>query len=141
MHATPETILHCVTWRKKLDLGYDLFDAVMHSREKQAENMAQAIIMSGDKIAFTSDSYKPFVPYTNGSYSLLVQHYVKQCGATIVAMYECPDVIVRVHESDVIPEHQGNITVFDPWRSYRSNEYTVISYGNTRETSNEKVME
>jgi len=125
----------------KLDLKYDLFGAVMHSREVQASNMAQAIAMSGDKIAFTSDSYKPFVPYTNGSYSLLVQHYVKQCGATIVAMYECPDVIVRVHESDVIPEHQGNITVFDPWRSYRSNEYTVISYGNTRETSNEKVME
>jgi len=115
-----------------LGLGYDLFDAVMHSRERQAYNMAMSIVLEGERIHFTSDSYKPFVTYTNGSYSLLVQHYVKTFGVKVVGIDDEPDVIVRVHESDEIKEGLGELTVFDPWRSYKSDNYNIIHYGNTR---------
>jgi len=112
-----------------LHLGYDIFDSVMNARERQAENMAIEILKYGNRIKFSSDSYKPGVEYVDGSYSLLVQHYVKQHGGWIVD--DNPTVYVRVHEQDEIP--QGNFVVFDPWRTYTGPNKT-ISYGNTRHT-------
>ena len=44
---------------KNLDLHYDLFSAIMNSREKQAKNMAEEVLKYGNVIHFTSDSYKP----------------------------------------------------------------------------------
>jgi UDPglucose 6-dehydrogenase len=111
---------------KELGLGYDIFDAVMNAREIQAENMAIEILKHGQRIQFSSDSYKPGVDYVDGSYSLLVQHYVKKHGGFIVN--DKATVWVRVHEEDNNPP-QG-ITVFDPWRSFKGD--TVVHYGNTR---------
>ena len=120
---------------QELNLGYDLFAEIMKARDIQAENMANAILKHGNKVAFTSDSYKPDVPYTNGSYSLLVQHYVKRYGF-VVPVDENPHVIVKVHESDLIPtDYEG--VVFDPWRSHVG--INVVHYGDTRnETTNKK---
>jgi UDPglucose 6-dehydrogenase len=111
---------------KELGLGYDIFDAVMNAREKQAENMAIEMLKYGNRIRFSSDSYKPGVKYVDGSYSLLVQHYVKQHGGYIVT--EKPHIYVLVHENDWTPE---GVTVFDPWRTYKGPN-KVIYYGNTR---------
>ena len=118
---------------EKLHLGYDLFASIMQARDKQAENMAFSILKVGRNVFFTSDSYKPHVEYTNGSYSLLVQHYVKSHGATITDVGDA-DVIVRVHESDGIFEEElrEGAVIFDPWRSYESDTYEVIHYGDTR---------
>ena len=113
---------------EQLHLGYDIFDSVMNAREQQARNMAIEILKHGNKIKFSSDSYKPGVEYVDGSYSLLVQHYVKELGGVIVK--DNPMVVVRVHESDDI--EPGNYTVFDPWRSY-SGTNRVVYYGNTRQ--------
>ena len=111
----------------KLNLGYDIFDSVMNAREIQAKNMAIEILKYGNKIQFSSDSYKPDVEYVDGSYSLLVQHYVRKLGGWVVN--ETPSVVVRVHENDKLPE--GDYIVFDPWRSYEGlNQH--VSYGNTR---------
>ncbi len=110
---------------KELGLGYDIFDAVMNAREKQAENMAIEILKYGNKIQFSSDSYKPGVEYVDGSYSLLVQHYVKEHGGYIVK--ENPHIYVLVHEGDKVP---NGVPVFDPWRSYKGSN--VVYYGNTR---------
>jgi|TARA_A100001388_G_scaffold276682_1_gene265066 UDPglucose 6-dehydrogenase len=110
---------------KELGLGYDIFDSVMNAREKQAENMAIEILKYGNKIQFSSDSYKPGVDYVDGSYSLLVQHYVKQHGGFIV--HKHPNIYVLVHEGDKVPE---GVAVFDPWRSYKGPN--VVYYGNTR---------
>jgi len=55
-----------------LKLGYDYFQNIMQSREKQAENMAIEILKYGQKIYFTSDSYKANTDLVDGSYSLLV---------------------------------------------------------------------
>ena len=116
---------------QELNLGYDIFDAIMKAREIQSENMAKEILKYGNKILFSSDSYKAGVEYTQGSPSLLVQHYVKEHGGEIVK--EEYEVVVRVHESDRLPE-DANI-VFDPWRTYKSDTQEVIHYGNTRISS------
>ncbi len=68
-----------------LDLGYDLFDAVMHSREVQAENMAKRLIELANvenwyplPIVIVGKAYKPLVPYESGSSSMLVGHYINK---------------------------------------------------------------
>ena len=121
---------------QELNLGYDLFAEIMKARDIQAENMALTILKHGNKIGFTSDTYKPDVPYTNGSYSLLVQHYVKEHGGFITPLSSHPHVIVKVHESDLIATDFEGV-VFDPWRSHVG--INVVHYGDTRnETTNKK---
>ena len=113
---------------KKLDLGYDLFESIMTAREQQAENMAMSILEYGKNIYFTSDSYKPGTNLVDGSYSLLVQHYVVEHGGQIVHGFDNPvEVIVRVHESDQITTDDKTI-IFDPWRSY-PRASNVVYYG------------
>ena len=113
---------------KKLGLGYDLFESIMTAREKQAENMARAILSHGKNVYFTSDSYKPGVNMPDGSSSLLLQHYVIKHGGNIVNGFDNPvEVIVRVHETDQITADNSTI-IFDPWRTYPKAE-NVVYYG------------
>ena len=77
---------------------------------------------------FTSDSYKPGTNLVDGSYSLLVQHFVKKHGGVIADGIDDPvEVIVRVHQSDEIITDK-RIIVFDPWRTYPKDE-NVVHYG------------
>ena len=113
---------------KELNLGYDLFEAIMTAREQQAENMAKEILKYGKNICFTSNTYKPNTNLTDGSYSILLQYYVEKNGGHIVNGFDNPvEVIVRVHESDKITADNSTI-IFDPWRSYPKAE-NVIYYG------------
>ena len=78
---------------EELELGYDLFDAVMLSREKQAENMANRLMeLAGSDgqwrnmqigsmpVIIVGKAYKPLVEYEAGSSSMLVGHYVQKHG-------------------------------------------------------------
>jgi UDPglucose 6-dehydrogenase len=77
---------------EELNLGYDLFDAVMLSREVQAENMAKRLMeLAGTEhpsfglvpelpVVIIGKAYKPLVPYEAGSASMLVGHYVEKAG-------------------------------------------------------------
>ena len=113
---------------KELDLGYDMFESIMTARERQAENMAKAILEHGKNIYFTSDSYKAGVNMPDGSSSLLLQHYVIKHGGQIVNGIDTPaEVIVRVHETDKVSADDSTI-IFDPWRSYPSAS-NVVHYG------------
>ena len=113
---------------KELDLGYDLFETIMSAREKQAENMAKEILKYGKNIWFSSDTYKPNTTLVDGSYSLLVQYYVKKHGGALVNGINTPvEVIVRVHESDNISA-DNNTIIFDPWRTYPMAS-NVVYYG------------
>jgi len=113
---------------KDLGLGYDMFEGIMTARERQAENMALAILKHGNNVYFTSDTYKPGTKLTDGSYSLLVQHYVVKHGGQIVNGFDNPvQVIVRVHESDEIKTDNSTV-IFDPWRSYPPAD-NVFYYG------------
>ena len=113
---------------KELDLGYDMFESIMTAREQQAETMAKAILTHGNNIWFSSDSYKPGTTLVDGSYSLLVQYYVKKHGGQLANGIDTPvEVIVRVHESDEFTADENTI-VFDPWRTYPKAD-NVIHYG------------
>jgi len=113
---------------KELDLGYDMFETIMTAREKQAENMALAILEHGTNIWFSSDSYKAGTELVDGSSSLLVQYYVKKHGGTLANGIDTPvEVIVRVHESDEFTADDTTI-IFDPWRSYPPAD-NVFYYG------------
>ena len=70
----------------ELELGYDLFDAVMLSREKQAENMAVRLMELANAgagnvpqlpVIIVGKAYKPLVEYEAGSSSMLVGHYIE----------------------------------------------------------------
>jgi len=113
---------------KELDLGYDMFESIMTARERQAENMAKAILEHGKNIYFTSDSYKSGVNMPDGSSSLLLQHYVIKHGGQIVNGVDTPvEVIVRVHETDEVSADDSTI-IFDPWRTYPPAS-NVVYYG------------
>ena len=113
---------------KELDLGYDMFESIMTAREQQAETMARAILTHGKNIWFSSDSYKPGTDLVDGSYSLLVQHFIIKHGGQLVNGIDSPvEVIVRVHESDQFTADDKTV-IFDPWRSYPKAE-NVVHYG------------
>jgi len=115
---------------RELDLGYDMFETIMTAREQQAETMAKAILTHGNNIWFSSDSYKPGTDLVDGSYSLLVQYYVKKHGGQLANGIDTPvEVIVRVHESDEFTADEKTI-IFDPWRSYPKAD-NVVYYGST----------
>ena len=68
---------------QELDLGYDLFAAVMNAREIQARNLAKFLAIESEKagnlpVYIHGKAYKPGVEYCDGSYSLLVGYYRAQ---------------------------------------------------------------
>ena len=65
---------------QNLDLGYDLFGAIMKAREGQAENMAKELIQYKLPVIIIGKAYKPGVIYEDGSYSILVGYYIKKFG-------------------------------------------------------------
>jgi UDPglucose 6-dehydrogenase len=143
---------------QELNLGYDLFDAVMTAREIQAENLAKELVKHAKEnrmsIFIHGKAYKPGVEYCDGSYSLLVGHYCEQlgCKPTYIDPLTGDDingvygVVLLAHNRKVTYEYRGfedqqslycNIEkgsiVIDPWRTFKSVDHTVVHYGNTRE--------
>ena len=134
-----------------LGLGYDLFDAIMGAREVQAENLAKKLMSYNLPIVIVGKAYKPHVPYTNGSYSLLIGHYVEKAGRTLYykdehtgdappkdlgkAVYllaHNPKVTYGTDDTSKYDFPEGSIIV-DPWRQCPQLEgCTVVEYGNTR---------
>lgn len=100
-----------------LDLGYDMFDTIIKAREIQAKNMALEIIKHGSRIQFSSNSFKPGTDIEDGSYSILIQHYIKELGGTVVNKE--PHVYVQVHPNDKPMEGVYN---FNPWTNYGNNK-------------------
>ena len=73
---------------QEYDIGYDLFDTIMHAREIQAKNLALFLVEQAKEhdlpIVIHGKAYKPNVPYCIGSYSTLVGYYVKEAGHGVV---------------------------------------------------------
>ena len=89
---------------KEYDIGYDLFDTVMHAREVQAKNLANYLVhlsvMNDDMpIVIHGKAYKPDVEYCIGSYSTLVGHYVEIAGRSVVYVDPLADNQDKVVES------------------------------------------
>ena len=141
----------------KLDLGYDLFDSIMHAREIQAKNLALELVRYAEEnnmnIFIHGKAYKPNVEYCDGSYSLLIGHYCNELGypptyidpLTGDNIEECYGVVLLAHNKKVTYEYRGfeetqtlyckiekGSIVIDPWRTFVSDKHLVIHYGNTR---------
>jgi len=127
---------------EKLDLKYDLFDAIMEAREKQAMNMANKLVSLSKEydlpIVILGKSYKPNVEYIDGSSSILVGHYVEETNNKVEYDLEQPIPAIYLlghygkHHDYDFPE--GSV-VLDPWRQFKSDKIKVIQYGNTRKSS------
>ena len=150
---------------KEYDIGYDLFDTVMHAREIQARNLAQFLVdQAGETmpIAIHGKAYKPDVEYCIGSYSTLVGHYVKELGRQVVYVDPLADdqtdvvqelagshVVLWAHNRKITYEYTGDQVdtqpyceippgsiIVDPWRKLGpTNQHTIIHYGNTRKSA------
>jgi UDPglucose 6-dehydrogenase len=135
---------------QEYNIGYDLFDTVMHAREVQAKNLADFLVAEARRrdlpIVIHGKAYKPDVPYCIGSYSTLVGHYVKEAGMTVRYVDPLADdqseVIQSVHgealylwahnrkityeytgtQADTQPycEIFGGSVIVDPWRRLES---------------------
>lgn len=68
---------------QELNLGYDLFGDVMKIRETQALNMARELCSFNKPVVILGKGYKPNLSNTDGSYALLVGHYVQSLGQTV----------------------------------------------------------
>jgi UDPglucose 6-dehydrogenase len=130
---------------ERLNLGYDLFDAIMRAREVQAERLALRCLKNGKNITIIGKAYKPSVPYTNGSSSMLVGYYIEKHGGNV--RYVDPntgDFDPQTYWTDVYligywEEYVKHFhfppwcTIIDPWRKYER-WVANIKYGDTRPT-------
>jgi len=142
---------------ENLDLGYDLFDAIMEAREIQAKNLAIKLLEPNLPVVIIGKAYKPHVHYEDGSYSILVGHYVEELGGKVyydddytgdkspedlgpasyllghdpeTTFLGCLDPDPEKQEKSIFPE--GSV-IIDPWRKCPNIlGCTVIHYGNTR---------
>jgi UDPglucose 6-dehydrogenase len=147
---------------EKLDLGYDLFDAIMNAREIQAENLARFVYCEATTedgitpIYIHGKAYKPDVEYLEGSYSLLIGHYLEQMGAKVTYIDPLTEemnpksvtgVVLLAHnrritygyageenEQELYCKINAGSVIIDPWRQYSTSrtDIKVIHYGNTR---------
>jgi len=111
---------------KKYDIGYDLFDTIMHAREVQAKNLAKFLFdqaTDDDKvmpIIIHGKAYKPDVPYCIGSYSTLIGHYLQELGVEVkyvdpladnrencVNQISAPAVVLLAHNRHVTYGYTG----------------------------------
>ena len=128
---------------QELDLGYDLFDAIMLAREVQAKNIATKLVIESNihnlPIVILGQSYKPDVEYLDGSSSILVGHYCESAyGSKYKVQYDLETPIKGVYLLGHMGKHHdynfpdGSVVV-DPWRSFETNKNVkIIHYGNTR---------
>jgi UDPglucose 6-dehydrogenase len=149
---------------EKLDLGYDMFEMVMRAREVQAENVAKRLLQLADQyrlpVWIHGKAFKPNVTYIDGSYSLLVGHYVEKAGVPVQYVDPLTDdhhesikgVVLMAHHA---PTTYGNTTMkpefdqptyctiesgsvlLDPWRYLDHDTVarwgcTLVRYGDTR---------
>jgi UDPglucose 6-dehydrogenase len=146
---------------EKLNLGYDIFDTVMHAREQQAKNLAKFLkkiqIEKNLPIFIMGKAYKPDVDYCDGSYSLLIGHYLNLIQAKyfyidpltgdLPPFNGAPVIAFLAHNREVTYGYTGEqnqqefyceleygSVIVDPWRKYpvENSKYKVIHYGNTR---------
>ena len=131
---------------EEYNIGYDLFDTVMHAREIQAKNLALFLVDQAQRLSLPivihGKAYKPDVEYCIGSYSTLVGFYIREAGLPVVYVdpladdrthcldtIDGPAVFLWAHNRKITYEYTGNTpdtqpyceiqpgsVIVDPWR-------------------------
>jgi UDPglucose 6-dehydrogenase len=145
---------------ENLNLGYDIFNTVMHAREMQARNLAKFLkrvqVEKNLPIFIMGKAYKPDVDYCDGSYSLLIGHYLDELQAKFFYVDpltgdrppfdDVPVIAFLAHNRSITYGYTGEQTaqelyckigngsvIVDPWRNFpKSDNFEIIHYGNTR---------
>jgi UDPglucose 6-dehydrogenase len=127
---------------QEYEVGYDLFDTIMHAREIQAKNLALFLIDQAKKnnlpVVIHGKAYKPDVPYCIGSYSTLVGYYVEQEGvsvayvdpladdkAGVIDSVDTPAVFLWAHNRRVTYEYTGDQEATKPYCEIKSGSVIV----------------
>ena len=123
---------------EEYDIGYDLFDTIMHAREIQAKNLANFLVEKAKKynlaIVIHGKAYKPDVAYCIGSYSTLVGYYIKEQNVSVHYVDPLADDKVSVTDSISVPAvvlmaHNRGITYGYTGESQEDNFYFDIKPG------------
>jgi len=131
---------------EEYDIGYDMFDTIMHAREVQAKNLADFLVKIAKEhrlpIVIHGKAYKPDVPYCIGSYSTLIGHYIKEHNISlhyvdpladdkmsVTDTVNVPAVVLMAHNRSVTYGYTGEnkedafyfdikpgSVIVDPWR-------------------------
>ena len=133
---------------EELDLGYDMFGTVMEIRERQAENLARRLCAYGLPVVILGKGYKQNLPNTDGSYSLLVGHYVEQMRGRVdyvdplnhtnFVPQEASVFLISYHHDwiDSYDSYPQNSVIVDPWRKNLSVAgCKVVNLGRSDETN------
>ena len=128
---------------KRLNLGYDLFDAIMSAREKQAARMGQKILSLGHDVCILGKGFKPGVDQEAGSPAILLGSYIE--AQSRLVYYDGHPEDVKVPLTYVMHDHKkfkdfdynyGSV-IFDPFRKMSlTSDLTqkgiqVYNYGNS----------
>lgn len=143
---------------EEYDIGYDLFDTIMHAREIQAKNLAHFLVETADNngglpIVIHGKAYKPDVAYCIGSYSTLVGHYVKKHGrecvyvdpladdpTDVVTDVHWPAVILMAHNRKITYGYTGNQDQDSNYFSFRPGSVIVDPWRQQPEQPGFKVI-
>jgi UDPglucose 6-dehydrogenase len=144
---------------KEYDIGYDLFDTVMHAREIQAKNLAKFLYDTSTAtdqqmpIVIHGKAYKPDVPYCIGSYSTLVGHYLEEMGvdvkyvdpladdpANVVTTVDTPAVFLWAHNRKITYEYTGDQQDTLPYCEIQKGSIIVDPWRKLSSTPDVKVV-
>jgi UDPglucose 6-dehydrogenase len=147
---------------QEYDIGYDLFDTIMHAREIQARNLAEFLVkqsygaLDGKDlpIAIHGKAYKPDVEYCIGSYSTLVGHYVKQMGYkvkyidpladdttdVVTDLGDVPHVVLWAHNRKITYEYTGDQQDTQPYCAIPQGSIIVDPWRKLKPTAKHTVI-
>ena len=139
------------------DVGYDLFDTIMHAREIQAKNLGLFLVeqaqLTGLPIVIHGKAYKPDVEYCIGSYSTLVGFYVKEAGFPVVYVDPLADnqdevvanmdtaaVFLWAHNRKITYEYTGSQNDTQPYCDIKPGSVIVDPWRKLSSTTDVKVV-
>jgi UDPglucose 6-dehydrogenase len=143
---------------KEYNIGYDLFDTVMHAREIQAKNLAMflvdlSVMNDNMPIVIHGKAYKPDVEYCIGSYSTLVGHYIEQEGKSVVYIDPLADnkdkvvesidkasVILWAHDRQITYEYTGEQDKTQPYCAIPDGSMIVDPWRKLKSTDKIEVV-
>jgi UDPglucose 6-dehydrogenase len=143
---------------QEYNIGYDLFDTVMHAREMQAKNLAMflldiSVMNNNMPIFIHGKAYKPDVPYCIGSYSTLVGHYLEQEGCEIHYLDPLADdsnkvvnsipsasVILWAHDRQITYEYTGEQDKTKPYCEIPNGSIIVDPWRKLKSTDKVEVI-